>query len=59
MIERNTSSSDAVEPSSDSVSGSELVSKPCDDFLASESLSEGCDIASIRVQERWHYRGVR
>ena len=48
------SSSDAVEPSSDSVSDSELGSESyCDDFLAVESCSEGCDIASFRVQERW------
>ena len=48
------SSSDAVDPSSDSVSDLELVSKSmCDDNLAMECCSEGCDIASFRVQERW------
>ena len=53
-IERNVSSSEAVDPSSDSVSNSELVSESmCDDFLAAELCSEGCDIASFRVQERW------
>ena len=53
-IERNVSSSDAVDPSSDSVSGSELFSEStCDDFLAVESCSEGCNIASFRVQECW------
>ena len=47
-IERNVSSSDAIDPSSDS------VSKPsCDDFVAMESFSKGCDIASFRVQECW------
>ena len=50
QIERNVSSSEAVDPSSNS----ELVSKSsCDDFLASVKCSEGCDIASFRVQERW------
>ena len=59
-IERNTSSSDAVEPSSNSVSDSELVSKSlCDGFLAAESCSEGCDIASFRVQERWQVSAAR
>ena len=54
QIERNVSSSDAVDPSSDSVSDLEWVSEPsCDDFLATESCSEGCDIASFRVQECW------
>ena len=47
QIEMNVSSSDAVDPSSDSVSES------CDDCVATESCSEGCDIASFRVQERW------
>ena len=50
QIERKVSSSDAIDPSSDS----ELVSESmCDDFLAMESCSEGCDIASFRVQECW------
>ena len=53
-IERNTSSSDAVDPSSDSVSKS-----MCDDFLAMELCSEGCDIASFRVQERWQVSAAR
>ena len=49
-IERKVSSSDAVDPSSDL----ELVSESmCDDFLAVESCSKGCDIASFRVQECW------
>ena len=48
------SSSEAVDPSSNSVSDSELFSESmCDDFSAMEACSEGCDIASFRVQERW------
>ena len=47
-IERNVSSSEAIDPSSDSVSNS-----MCDDFVATESCSKGCDIASFRVQEHW------
>ena len=59
-IERNVSSSDAVDPSSDSVSDSELVSESmCDGFLAVESCSEGCDIASFRVQEHWQVSAAR
>ena len=53
-MERNTSSSDAVEPSSDLDPDSETFSKSlCDDLVAAESVSKGCDIASFRVQERW------
>ena len=53
-IERNTSSSEAVDPSSNSVSDSELFSESlCDDFLALGFCSKGCDIASFRVQECW------
>ena len=60
QIERNTSSSDAVEPSSDSVSDSELFSKSlCDDFLPVEACSGGCDIASFRVQEHWQVSAAR
>ena len=55
-MERNMSSSEAVDPSSDW----ELVSKSsCDDFLASVMCSEGCDIASFRVQERWQVSAAR
>ena len=44
------SSSEAVDPSSNL----ELYSESsCDDFLASVICSEGCDIASFRVQEHW------
>ena len=54
QIERNVSSSEAIDPSSDSVSDSELFSESmCDDCLAVESCSKGCDIASSRVQECW------
>ena len=42
------SSSEAVDPSSDSVSDSS-----CDDFLALVFSSEGCDIVFFRVQEHW------
>ena len=60
QIERNVSSSDAVDPSSDSLSVSELCSELiCDDSLASECFSEGCDIASFRVQERWQVSAAR
>ena len=53
-IERNVSSSEAIDPSSNLVSNSELFSElSCDDFLASGFCSEGCDIASFRVQEHW------
>ena len=53
-IERNTSSSDVVDPSSDSVSDPELFSELCcDGLIAMESCSKGCDIASFRVQEHW------
>ena len=49
-IERNVSSSEAIDPFYDS----ELVSElSCDDFLASGYGSEGCDITSFRVQECW------
>ena len=59
-IERNVSSSDAVEPSSDLVSDSELLSESlCDDLSAAESCSEGCDIASFRVQECWQVSAAR
>ena len=54
QIERNMSSSEAIDPSSDSVSES-----MCDDFLAVESCSEGCDIASFRVLERWQVSAAR
>ena len=48
------SSSEAIDPSSDSVSDPELFSESCcDDIIASEYVSEGCDIASFRVQEHW------
>ena len=48
------SSSEAVDPSSDLVSNLELVSESsCDNFLGSVFCSEGCDIASFRVQECW------
>ena len=54
QIERNVSSSEAVDPSSDSVSNSEEYSKSsCDDFLPSVIHSKGCGIASFRVQECW------
>ena len=54
QIERNVSSSDVVDPSSDWVSDSELFPKHlCDNFLALVICSEGCDIASFRVQEHW------
>ena len=47
-------SSEAVDPSSDSVSNLELLSESsCDDVLASVIYSECCDIASFRVQECW------
>ena len=47
-------SSEVVDPSSDLVSDLELVSESsCDDFTASACCSEGCDIASFRVQEYW------
>ena len=60
QIERNVSSSEAVDPSSDSVSNSELVSESfCDDCLASGFGSEGCDIASFRVQEHWQVSAAR
>ena len=50
QIERNMSSSEVVDPSSDS----ELVSElSWDDFLALVICSECCDIASFRVQECW------
>ena len=59
-IERNVSSSEAVDPSSDSVSDSELLSKSsCDGFLASDVISECWDIASFRVQERWQVSAAR
>ena len=48
------SSSEAMDPSSDSVSDLELCSESsCDGFLASKCCSEGCDIASFRVQGCW------
>ena len=48
------SSSEAVDPSSNSVSNLELYSElSCDDFLALVICSKGCDIASFRVQECW------
>ena len=54
QIERNVSPSDAIDPSSDLVSDLELVSESmCDDSLATESCSGGCDIASSTVQEHW------
>ena len=54
------SSSEAIDPSSDSVSDSELVSESlCDDFLALGTCSEGCDIASFRVQEHWQVSAAR
>ena len=54
------SSSEAVDPSSDSVSDLELVSESlCDDFLVSGLISEGCDIASFRVQEHWQVSAAR
>ena len=60
QMERNMSSSEAVDPSSDSVSDSELVSESyCDDFLASGFGSKGCDIASFRVQEHWQVSAAR
>ena len=56
QIERNVSSSEAVDPSSNL----ELVSKSsCDDFLALVKCSEGCDIASFRVQECWQVSAAR
>ena len=59
-IERNVSSSYAVDPSSDLVSNSELCSELfCDDFLALECGSECCDIASFRVQEHWQVSAAR
>ena len=59
-IERNVSSSEAIDPSSDSVSNSESVSESsCDGFLASVMCSEGCDIASFRVQECWQVSAAR
>ena len=59
-IERNVSSSDAVDPSSDSVSDPEVCSEPsCDDFLVLECFSEGCDMASFRVQELWQVSAAR
>ena len=48
------SSSDAIDPSSNSVSES-----LCDDFLAVESCSKGCDVASSRVQEHWQVSAAR
>ena len=60
QIERNMLSSEAVDPSSDSVSNSELVSESsCDGFLALVTCSEGCDIASFRVQEHWQVSAAR
>ena len=56
-IERNMWSSEAVDPSSDSVSDSELVSKLY--CLATEICSDGCDIASFRVQECWQVSAAR
>ena len=54
QIERNVSSSEAIDPSSNSVSDLELLSESsCDGFLASDVISECCDIASFRVQEHW------
>ena len=48
------SSSEVVVPSSDIVSDLELYfESSCDDFLAPVICSEGCDIASFRVQEHW------
>ena len=60
QIERNMSSSEDVDPSSNLVSDSELVSKSCcDDFLALVFVSKGCDIASFRVQEHWQVSAAR
>ena len=54
QIERNMSSSEAIDPSSNSVSDLELVSELfCDDLTDLECCSKGCDIASFGVQERW------
>ena len=58
-IEKNVSFSEAVDPSSNSVSNLELFSESsCDDFLALVICSEGCDIASFRVQECWQVSGA-
>ena len=60
QIERNMSSSEAVDPSSDLVSDLDLVSELCcDGFSTSEFCSEGCDIASFRVQECWQVSAAR
>ena len=54
------SSSKAVGPSSDSVSDLELLSESfCDDCLALGFCSEGCEIASFRVQECWQVSAAR
>ena len=54
------SSSEAIDPSSNLVSDSELHSKSvCDDFLALGFVSEGCDIASFKVQEHWQVSAAR
>ena len=59
-IERNMSSSEAIDPSSDLVSNLELISKSSyDDFLVSVMCSESCDIASFRVQECWQVSAAR
>ena len=59
QIERNMSSSEAVDPSSNLVSNSEVYSESaCDDFIASVIWSEGCDIASFTVQECWQVSAV-
>ena len=59
-MERNVSSSEAIDPSSDLVSNLEPLSKSwCDGFLAAEYCSEGCDIASFRVQECWQVSAAR
>ena len=48
------SSSEAVDPSSNSVSKLEVYSDSSyDDFLASAFCSKYCDIASFRVHECW------
>ena len=59
-IEKNVSSSQAVDPSSDLVSKMEVYSdSSCDDCLASEICSKGCDIAAFRVQECWQVSAAR
>ena len=55
QMERNVSSSEAVDPSSYSELSSE---SSCDDFLALVVCSKGCDIASFRVQEHWQVSAV-